>query len=329
MIMKKHIIRFLTASLVLMIPGAVDAVLSTDGQTGTDSAEAFQSGINTGQQAFDETMLTNAATAESLPGYNTNPPETQYTTQDNTANAEAAGIAKQSTSDAYNISITSKQGVDQNVTLTTGTDPLFQQTGPQSSLSGQFSGCSDVIGTTPGETTTQTCTATPPSQKVTCSKALIVDVTKTPSCNLGSNLASIQQRYAWRSSGSTRFCYSNTTIACGPALDGFHQVSLYGWNSWGAGSIGLLLNAATPGVQWRGMIGGCMYSVASNGCDANGTCTASVYGGNTASATFPLSRIITRITDTINNSCAAVEARVTCTDINPDGCVGVGTGATP
>jgi hypothetical protein len=305
-----HLTRVCLAVLVFATFCKAEAAVPLDGQTNTDSATAFQSGIDAGNQAFDPNTAKSTTTAGSLPGYNENPPNTEYVNSSNPAAAEAAGQAKQSTSDAYNIGVSSKQGVDQDVSLTTGTDPIFQQSSPSSNIGRQFSGCTDTVGTAAGALSTQTCTATPPLSLAFCSRTLAVDVLKEQSCQLGANLTTINTytlilpRKGW-------YGRSSSTVICGPALDGTHQVNVSVQTFWGSGSFSFMLNAATPGTQWSGVVGGIGFTFTSLGCDANFICTLQVQDGyQTWTGTFPLSRVYYTQTDTWTDACLPFAERV-------------------
>lgn len=290
--------------------GPTSAPVDTSAQVNTDPSPAFQDGIQTGQQAYDPSAPMNSTTAQSLPGYNDNPPETQYVNSSSAASAETAAQAKQQTSDTYSIATTSKQGVDQNISLTNGTDPIYQQSSPQDTIGQQFAGCSTVTGTASGAVTLQTCTATPPLTVEKCSKTLAVDVQKQQTCQLGAGLTTINTytlilpRKGWYGS-------SSSTVTCGPALDGTHQVNVSVQTFWGSGNFSFMLAAATPGVQWSGVVAGVGFTFTSQGCDVNFNCTLSVSDGyQTWAGTFPLSRVYYTQTDTWTDACVPLAARV-------------------
>jgi len=269
-----------------------------------NAQRGYDSGIETGQQAFDPGLATNQSAAESLPNYNTNPPETAYANDPNAATNQGESMV--STSDAGQAATSAKNTMSQESSLTNGTDPIYQRDGAESTLSSSYAGCTTVTGTMPGATTAETCSATPPAETHRCNRTLSVSVEQVPSCTLGTEQAVINQYYAWR----RYFCASTTRVTCGPELNGQHQVVSSASNSWGSGSISFMLDAATSGVYWSGFIGGTIYTYESRGCDINGVCTLAVSCGNTAVGTFQLSRIITNYADTWANGCETIEARV-------------------
>lgn len=289
------------------VPSSVDA----SSQTNVDQSQSFQDGITTGQQALNPSTATDTNTAQSLPSYSSNPPEAQYA--NDPTSAQATGQSRTSTSEAYNIGSSAKQGVDQNASLTNGTDPLFQQSGPQATIGVQFSGCSTVAGTGVGATTTQTCTGTPELQNALCARTLSVAVDRQDSCQLGTAEGTVNL-YSLINPSKGWYCNAQVTVMCGPQLDGVHTVNVnvqtQGHSYW-AGSTSFLDNTAALGLQTNQVLGLCGYAFYNNGCDASGICTLSFNDGyNWASIQFRRSEIIITQTDNWTDGCAPLEARV-------------------
>lgn len=280
-------------------------------------AEAYDSGIALGTDASNPGLAQDAATAQGLPNYNTNPPESTYYDPNSNAAAAGAGQVAIGNSDAGTIAKQSDNVLSNQTSLTTGTDPIFQRDPPASPIGGSYTDCTTVTASAPGTASTQLCTATPPYEHLTCDKTLTVDVQVEQSCVIGSATGPLQT-YVLIQPKKGWYCSAWTAVECGPELNGIHRVKVTNTGQFsssspdnGTTSFDFMLAAASPGTQWTGTANGCPLVFASEGCDANGTCTLAVTNyGVTNRIQFPLSRITYTETDTWQDGCAALEARV-------------------
>jgi len=302
--------KLILSAAMILVAGLVRA--------GTPTAEeGYNAGLGVGQQAFDPNFATDPTQAQSLPNYNTNPPETAYFDPNSSAAAVNAGQSQMGTSDAGQITTSAQDTLTQQTSLATGTDPLFDQAGPVSPIGSTYTGCTTATTNTPGVTSTQICSATPPYENINCNKTLLVDVQVNESCLLGSTQAVIST-YSVLHVKKGWYCYASASVVCGPALDGKHQVNI-STNYWFSrsqqkapilGTYNITLDVATTGAQ-QSQIAGCGYTFTSGGCDANNICSITMSDGYTYStATFPLSRIDYVVTDQWDNGCATTEARL-------------------
>jgi hypothetical protein len=280
-------------------------------------AEAYNEGITLGTDANNPGLAQDAATAQGLPNYNTNPPEAAYFDPDSNAAAANAGQSASSTSDEGTIARQSDNVLSNEASLTTGTDPIFQRAAPTSPLGGTYTSCTTVTASAGGTASTQTCNATPPYEHPDCDKTLTVDVEVTQSCVVGTVTGPVQT-YALIHADKGWYCSTWTSVECGPELNGIHRVRVGhtgqfapSFSGNGSTSFEFMLTAATPGTQWSGTVNGCVLAFNSEGCDANGNCTLKVSNGYTSSRIqFPLSRYVYTETDTWQDGCSAIEARV-------------------
>jgi len=274
--------------------------------------DAYNAGIDAGQQAFNPNLATDgSALGAQVPNFDPNPPPSTGYNGNNPNAAIAAGQSEAQTSDTAQMANESFRAAEQEQSLANGTDPIYQQSAPQSALAALYPGCTDAVSTTSVLDHSETCNATPPIESQSCNNTLQVDVTYTDHCESNSILGAPAAVFYWRAGGGLRVCRLTATVYCGPEMNGVHHMVLDMSGSWGTGQRTIDVDPRTPGVMWNGIIAGCGGTVTSNGCDANNNCSMNVTVATTSTLfNFPLAVIQTNINDSWANACAVLEARV-------------------
>lgn len=303
---------------VLLLAGAVMAARAAE-----LTPEEKQGAIDAGVAAGIAMPKPDAAAQDPgmVPGYQgANPPETGYYVDPaamETDGAQAAqdNIGAQVTTDHINNS-------DLNIS---DTDPILTQAAPVENnaetfvgiVQGTYSDCVPTQITKPAETTPALCHSTRLPENVSCNNTLAVTVTRTPSCVVGTTLATF---YLYTNVNPDKgwFCRATGTVFCGPNIDGVHAVKINvdaaaapKGGGYGATSYDWTLDTSVVGAQQNsGLFRVCNFTLGNAGCDANDNCTLTFTDSwQTTTATFQRSRQVVSTSDAWNNGCATYEGR--------------------
>lgn len=256
-----------------------------------------------------------------VPGYQgASPPETAYYTD--APAMEAAGVPATQTNIGAQVATDHLNQTDLNLS---DTDPIVTQAAPIENnaptfvglVQGTYSDCTSSTVTKPSETTPALCHSTRLPEQIACDNTLTVTVTRTPSCVVGTTLATFDL-YTNVNPSKGWYCHAAGTVFCGPNIDGVHAAKINvdaaaapAGGGYGATSYDWTLDTSVVGLQQSsGTFRVCGFTLANNGCDANNNCTLTFGDGwQTTTATFPRSRQVVSTSDAWADACAVYEAR--------------------
>lgn len=256
-----------------------------------------------------------------VPGYQgASPPATTYYTDP--AAMEAAGVPAMETNIGAQVTTDHINNSDLNIT---DTDPIVTQAATVENnaptfvgiVQGTYSDCTQTDVTKPAETTAALCHSTRLPETITCNNTLAVTVTRTPSCAVGTTLATFDL-YTNVNPSKGWYCHAAGTVFCGPNIDGVHAVNVNvdaaaapAGGGYGATSYDWTLDTNVLGQQQAsGTFRVCGFTLSHNGCDANDNCTLAFSDGwQTLTKTFVRSHQAVSTSDVWTDACAVYEAR--------------------